>query len=78
MADMGKDARGTLLLAQRISDAVSEGRYREALVMLREMDEASETLIAGCVQALRMEGATWSEIATALNVSPQAVHKRFS
>ena len=78
MAEMTEDARSALLLAQRVSDAVVEGRYREALVMLRDMDDARESLIARCVQALRAEGATWSEIAIALDVSTQAAHKRFS
>jgi hypothetical protein len=78
MADIEQDAQGALMLSQRVFDAVSEGNYREALVMLREMDDASESLVASLVGLLRGEGATWAEIANALGVTPQAVHKRFS
>jgi hypothetical protein len=64
--------------AQLLADAVKEGRFREALVLTRMLSEVNESLVEVLVASLRAEGATWSEIASALNVTTQAAHKRFA
>ena len=66
---------GTALL---LADAVRECRFREALVLTRMLGEVNEHLVVTLVASLRDEGATWSEIATALGVTTQAAHKRFA
>lgn len=61
-----------------ICDAVYEHRYREALVFMKEADESFKALKRLCVQRLREDGASWSEIGCSLGVSAQAVHKQYA
>lgn len=61
-----------------ICDAVYEHRYREALVFMKNADESFKTLKLLCVQRLREDGATWSDIGCSLGVSAQAAHKAYA
>jgi hypothetical protein len=50
----------------------------EALRTVGQMEEVGDALLGHFVERCRAEGRSWSEISTALGVSKQAAHKRFS
>jgi hypothetical protein len=52
-------------------------RVRAAAAMANELRGLADELLDRYVQAARADGASWSEIGTALGVTKQAVHERF-
>jgi hypothetical protein len=76
-------------LIERIPEAVL-GRYRKAMFRVRasneplvildslaEMKQVLQEIERAAVEEARAHGATWSQIAQALNRSRQAVEQRF-
>jgi hypothetical protein len=76
-------------LIERIPEEVL-GRYRRAMFLvrssneplvildaLREMQDSLRHVERAAVEEARAQGATWSQIAEALNVTRQAVEQRF-
>lgn len=61
-----------------VSDAIAEGRWREALVRMRLCRTGMDELIPLCVRKMRAEGAMWWEIGSALGITTQAAHKKFA
>lgn len=76
-------------LIERIPEEVL-GRYRKAMFRVRssneplvildsiaEMQEVLHQVERAAVEEARAQGATWSQVATALNRTRQAVEQRF-
>lgn len=57
--------------------ASGKARHLVALSALQRLRQFVDTRIEECVAAGRQEGASWSEIATALKVTRQTAHQRY-
>jgi hypothetical protein len=53
-------------------------RLAEALRTVGQLEEVGDALLGYYVELCRAQGRSWSEISSALGVSKQAAHKRFS
>jgi hypothetical protein len=63
------------------TDAASDDpleQLGQAAQSVSEMEQLSDNLLDHFVEACRANGRTWTEISSALGVSRQAAHKRFS
>src|SRR5271156_2533152 len=63
------------------ADAASDDpleQLGQAAQSVSEMEQLSDNLLDHFVEACRANGRTWTEISSALGVSRQAAHKRFS
>ena len=63
------------------ADATSDDpleQLAQAARSVSEMEQLSDNLLDHFVEACRANGRTWTEISSALGVSRQAAHKRFS
>jgi DNA invertase Pin-like site-specific DNA recombinase len=61
----------------RIALATGDDDPRAALAAARELRRAADRTEAGVVRRARVNGLAWSEIAEALGVSRQAVHRKY-
>ena len=62
----------------RADEPASELRLRQAAARLSEIAERADWALLAVVGEARAAGLTWEELASALGVSKQAVHRRFS
>ncbi len=61
----------------RIALATGDDDPRAALAAARELRRAADRTEAAVVRRARVSGLAWAEIAEALGVSRQAVHRKY-
>ena len=61
----------------RIALATGDDDPRAALAAARELRRAADRTEAAVVRRARVNGLAWAEIAEALGVSRQAVHRKY-
>ncbi|CAM4021787.1 helix-turn-helix domain-containing protein [Nocardiopsis gilva] len=64
-------------MTQLVQSARDDASPLTALIATVQLRAEVERLQAVHVRRARLQGATWSEIATILGISKQAVHKKY-